>query len=91
MVDTKGESPVLLRKICVAASSASKFPRSKSVINRELRISNSALNLVEKKSSTPSPSLKHVKVIAVNSIFAARHLESQFDNNLAADNNKSLP
>ncbi|PPD76920.1 hypothetical protein GOBAR_DD26149 [Gossypium barbadense] len=46
MVDTKGESPTLLRKICVATSLASKFPRSKSVINREPGISNSPFNLV---------------------------------------------
>lgn len=37
MVDTKGESPALLRKSCVA-SSVSKFPRSRSVCEREPRI-----------------------------------------------------
>lgn len=43
MVDTKGESPALLRKSCVAPS-ASKFPRSKSVCEREPRIPNSPFN-----------------------------------------------
>lgn len=37
MTDSKGESPALLRKSCVA-SSASKFPRSRSVCEREPRI-----------------------------------------------------
>lgn len=43
MVDTKGESPALLRKSCVAPS-ASKFPRSKSVCEREPRIPISPFN-----------------------------------------------
>ena len=39
MTDSKGESsPALLRKSCVAPSSASKFPRSRSVCEREPRI-----------------------------------------------------
>lgn len=45
MMDTKGESPALLRKSCVAPST-SKFPRSKSVcIDREQRIPITPLNL----------------------------------------------
>ena len=44
MMDTKGESPALLRKSCVALSSASKFPRSKNVSDREPRIPISPLN-----------------------------------------------
>ncbi|KAG8498502.1 hypothetical protein CXB51_004904 [Gossypium anomalum] len=87
MMDTKGESPALLRKSCAAPSSASKFPRSKSVIDREPRIPNSPLisaPLQEKKSSTPPPSLKRGRVAA------AQQPESQLDNNSAIDNSKSL-
>lgn len=43
MVDTKGESPAFLRKSCVVPS-ASKFPRSKSVCEREPRIPISPFN-----------------------------------------------
>jgi hypothetical protein len=38
MVDNKGESPALLRKSCAAPSANFKFPRSKSVCEREARI-----------------------------------------------------
>ncbi|KAL1113480.1 hypothetical protein V6Z11_D02G192200 [Gossypium hirsutum] len=85
MMDTKGESPALLTKSCAAPSSASKFPRSKSVIDREPRIPNSPLisaPLQEKKSSTPPPSLKRGRVAA------AQQPESQLDNNSAIDNSK---
>ncbi|XWS68994.1 hypothetical protein CRYUN_Cryun04dG0141400 [Craigia yunnanensis] len=44
MMDTKGENSALLRKSCVAPSSASKFPRSKSVCDQEPRIPISPLN-----------------------------------------------
>lgn len=43
LVDTKGESPALLRKSCVAPS-ASKFPRSKSVCEREAKVPTSPFN-----------------------------------------------
>lgn len=43
MMDTKAESPALLRKSCVA-SSASKFPRSRSVCEREPKIPISPFN-----------------------------------------------
>ncbi|XP_031264705.1 uncharacterized protein LOC116123053 [Pistacia vera] len=63
MVDMKGESPALLRKSCVAPS-ASKFPRSKSVCEREPRIPVSPFNSAEKKSSTPPPNLRNARPIA---------------------------
>ncbi|CAK9154630.1 unnamed protein product, partial [Ilex paraguariensis] len=44
MVDLKGESPALLRKSCVTPS-ITKFPRSKSVCDREARIPRSPFNL----------------------------------------------
>ncbi|XVE92441.1 hypothetical protein REPUB_Repub01dG0097700 [Reevesia pubescens] len=103
MMDTKGESPALLRKSFVAPSSVSKFPRSKSVCNREPRIPISPLNSAEKKSSTPPPSLRRGRVVAAslnmggdvqnNSYpsFTAQQPQSQFDNNSAFDNSKSLP
>ncbi|KAH7570273.1 hypothetical protein JRO89_XS05G0079700 [Xanthoceras sorbifolium] len=73
MVDTKGESPGLLRKSCVVAPSASKFQRSKSVCEREPRIPISPFNssvennlcfLKEKKSSTPPPTLRNARATA---------------------------
>ncbi|KAF8407930.1 hypothetical protein HHK36_007070 [Tetracentron sinense] len=62
MVDSKGESPVLVRKSCVAPSSASKLPRSKSVCEREPRIPISPFNSAGKKSSTPPPRLRNTRV-----------------------------
>ncbi|XP_015894800.3 uncharacterized protein LOC107428728 [Ziziphus jujuba] len=61
MVETKGESPAALRKSC-AVPSALKFPRSKSVCEREPKISISPFNSAEKKSSTPPPRLRNPKV-----------------------------
>ncbi|KAL6959103.1 hypothetical protein U1Q18_046089 [Sarracenia purpurea var. burkii] len=61
MVDSKGESPGLVRKSC-AAPSMSKFPRSKSVSEREPRIPRSPFNTAEKKSWTPPPSLRNARV-----------------------------
>ncbi|KAL4364206.1 hypothetical protein GQ457_04G007270 [Hibiscus cannabinus] len=97
MMDTKGESPALLRKSCAAPSSASKFPRSKSVIDREPRIPICPLNstpLQEKKSSTPPPSSKRGRVASAsinNSSFATEQQQSQLDNNTSVlDNSKSL-
>ncbi|XP_061992141.1 uncharacterized protein LOC133710151 [Rosa rugosa] len=60
MGDVKGESP-LLRKSCVTPS-MSKFPRSKSVSDREPRIPISPFNQAEKKSSTPPPRLRNARV-----------------------------
>lgn len=53
MVDSKGESPLSVRKSCAVTSSASKFPRSKSVCEREQRIPKTPFNAAEKKNSTP--------------------------------------
>ncbi|KAL5759803.1 hypothetical protein ACOSP7_018313 [Xanthoceras sorbifolium] len=64
MVDARGESPGLLRKSCVVASSASKFQRSKSVCEREPRIPISPFNSSEKKSSTPPPTLRNARATA---------------------------
>ncbi|XWS22584.1 hypothetical protein CRYUN_Cryun29cG0048900 [Craigia yunnanensis] len=103
MMDTKGESPALLRKSCVAPCSASKFPRSKSVCDRKPRIPICPLNSAEKKSSTPPPSLRRGRVVAAslnmggdvqnssNPSVTAQQPESQFDNNSAFDNSKSQP
>ena len=44
LVDSKGESPALLRKSCAVPSSAVKFPRSRSVCEREPRIPISPFN-----------------------------------------------
>ncbi|KAM5566779.1 hypothetical protein ABKV19_015085 [Rosa sericea] len=60
MGDAKGESP-LLRKSCVTPS-MSKFPRSKSVSDREPKIPISPYNQAEKKSSTPPPRLRNARV-----------------------------
>ncbi|OMO52790.1 hypothetical protein COLO4_36966 [Corchorus olitorius] len=102
MMDTKGESPALLRKSCVAPSSASKFPRSKSVCDREPRIPISPLNSAEKKSSTPPPSLRRGREIAAslnmggdlqnnsNPTVTTQQPQFQFDNTSASDNSKSL-
>lgn len=61
-VDSRGESPLIMRKSCVTPSS--KFPRSKSVCEREPRIPKSPLNTAEMKSATPPPSLRNVKAPA---------------------------
>ncbi|KAK8512872.1 hypothetical protein V6N13_090384 [Hibiscus sabdariffa] len=71
----KLESPALLRKSCVAPSSESKFPRSKSVCHRQPRIPISPLNSSEKKSSTPPPCLSRGRHLATS-----LNAQSQFDN-----------
>ncbi|KAK8582859.1 hypothetical protein V6N13_069627 [Hibiscus sabdariffa] len=76
----KLESPALLRKSFVAPSSASKFPRSKSVCHRQPRIPISPLNSSEKKSSTPLPCLSRV-----------RHLATSLNPQSQFDNSESLP
>ncbi|KAK2977762.1 hypothetical protein RJ640_016151 [Escallonia rubra] len=63
LVESKGESPSLVRKSC-ATPSMSKFPRSKSVSDREQRIPKSPFNTAEKKSVTPPPSLRNARVVA---------------------------
>ncbi|PON59336.1 hypothetical protein PanWU01x14_160850 [Parasponia andersonii] len=62
MVDSKGGSPALLRKSCAVPSSAVKFPRSRSVCEREPGIPTSPFNSAEKKSSTPPPRLRNTRV-----------------------------
>ncbi|KAF6157363.1 hypothetical protein GIB67_004301 [Kingdonia uniflora] len=68
MVDfNKGESNV--RKSCaVPFSPMSKFPRSKSVTEREQRIPRTPLQTAEKKSSTPPPTLRNTRVVAYNNL-----------------------
>ncbi|KAF7112784.1 hypothetical protein RHSIM_RhsimUnG0193300 [Rhododendron simsii] len=65
MVESKGDStsPALVRKSCVTPS-VSKFPRSKSVCDREPRIPRSPYNTAEKKSVTPPPSLRNARAAA---------------------------
>lgn len=63
IVDSKGESPSLVRKSCFTPSSL-KFPRSKSVCEREQRIPKSPFNSAEKKSYTPPPSLPSTRAAA---------------------------
>ncbi|KAL8519038.1 hypothetical protein ACS0TY_010110 [Phlomoides rotata] len=58
MVEAKGESPSI-RKSCVFTPSSAKISRSKSVCDREQRISQSPFNTAEKKSSTPPPRLRN--------------------------------
>ncbi|KAJ4823303.1 hypothetical protein Tsubulata_026953 [Turnera subulata] len=60
---TKGESPANLRKSC-AVPSASKFPRSKSVCEREAKLPSSPFNSSEKKSATPPPNLRNARALA---------------------------
>ncbi|KAL4319620.1 hypothetical protein GQ457_18G021880 [Hibiscus cannabinus] len=76
----KLESPALLRKSCVAPSSESKFPRSKSVCHRQARIPISPLNSSEKKSSTPPPCLSR-----------GRHLATSLNPQSQLDNSEILP
>lgn len=61
MVDVRGESPSLVRKSCITPSIL-KFPRSKSVCEREPRIPRSPFNATDKKSTTPPPSLRNARV-----------------------------
>ncbi|GAB4839807.1 hypothetical protein Ancab_020517 [Ancistrocladus abbreviatus] len=56
-LESRGESPALVRKSC-ATSNMLKFPRSKSVSEREARIASTPAKSSEKKSSTPPPSLR---------------------------------
>ncbi|KAK4376860.1 hypothetical protein RND71_003156 [Anisodus tanguticus] len=67
LMEAKGESPSMVRKSC-ATPSMMKFPRSRSVTDRdrEQRIVNSPLNSAtqEKKSSTPPPSLRSARMAA---------------------------
>ncbi|XP_052184584.1 uncharacterized protein LOC127796471 [Diospyros lotus] len=63
MVDSKGDSPALMRKSCITPS-MSKLPRSKSVCDREPRIPRTPFNSSEKKSSTPPPCLRSARAAA---------------------------
>ncbi|KAH6826767.1 dicer-like protein [Perilla frutescens var. hirtella] len=56
--EAKGETP-LIRKSCVITPSTAKYARSKSVCDREQRVSKSPFNIAEKKSSTPPPTLRN--------------------------------
>ncbi|KAF8399262.1 hypothetical protein HHK36_015127 [Tetracentron sinense] len=67
MVNSKGENPESVRKSCIAPSSASKLPRSKSVCERQpsfFCIKASKEQKCEKKSSTPPPRLRNTRVTA---------------------------
>ncbi|WCJ38422.1 hypothetical protein M5689_019484 [Euphorbia peplus] len=91
LMDGKAESPVL-RKSCFV-SSASKFPRSKSVCEREARIPISPFNSSEKKSTTPPPravvSLKMgAETTQLNSSNSNSHLELQTQS--VSDNSASV-
>lgn len=64
MSDSKGESPALLRKSCVVASSNGKFSRSRSVSERDHRVPISPFNPAEKKGGTPPRRLRNARVAA---------------------------
>ncbi|CBI32148.3 unnamed protein product, partial [Vitis vinifera] len=93
-------SPAILRKSCVAHS-ASKFPRSKSVCDREPRIPRSPFNSAEKKSTTPPPSLRNPRL--ADSFSMAGNAQNSSDSrmmtlqqqsqpvNSVSNNNSSLP
>ncbi|KAF4366112.1 hypothetical protein F8388_014830 [Cannabis sativa] len=105
MLDSKGESPALLRKSCVVPSSNGKFPRSRSVCEREPRIPISPFNsavgtfsLKDIKSSTPPPRLRNTKIatqlnMAGESQNSSSNTKSsnqpQHVNNISPENNKS--
>ncbi|KAL1804436.1 hypothetical protein DCAR_0936084 [Daucus carota subsp. sativus] len=76
MVDAKGEkeSP-MLRRSCFTPSSL-KFPRSKSVCDREQRIPKSPFNSAEKKSLTPPPSLRSSRTVAAENVAANAQQQS---------------
>ncbi|KAG5062059.1 hypothetical protein JHK85_003242 [Glycine max] len=67
MSDAKAESPALLRKSCVVATSNSKFARSRSVSEREHRIPASPFKSAEKKFGTTPPRLRNARVITSSS------------------------
>ncbi|KAK4429839.1 hypothetical protein Salat_1284600 [Sesamum alatum] len=73
MVEAKGETP-LIRKSCAITPSTSKFSRSKSVCDREHRISKSTFNIAENKSSTPPPISRNVNT--ADSAIVAGNAES---------------
>ncbi|XP_073130809.1 uncharacterized protein [Henckelia pumila] len=66
LAEVKAETPVIRKSF--AFSSMSKFPRSKSVCDRDQKISMSPLNISEKKSSTPPPRLRNAIPAASPSI-----------------------
>ncbi|XP_041012105.1 uncharacterized protein LOC121255690 [Juglans microcarpa x Juglans regia] len=98
MVDAKGESPALLRKSCVVPS-PSKFPRSRSVCERDPKIPINPLNSAEKKTSTPAPRSRSAARVATslnmtgdaqNSGSKITQLQSE-SGNAAPDISTSLP
>ncbi|KAG9450004.1 hypothetical protein H6P81_009969 [Aristolochia fimbriata] len=62
MGEPRGESPIAVRKSCIAPSSASKILRSKSVSERDQRVPSTPINTSEKKSTTPPPRLRNARV-----------------------------
>ncbi|XP_068643496.1 uncharacterized protein [Aristolochia californica] len=63
MADLRGESPIAVRKSCIAPLSASRIPRSKSVCERDQRVPRTPINTsVGKKSTTPPPRLRNARV-----------------------------
>ncbi|MCL7024699.1 hypothetical protein MKW94_000385 [Papaver nudicaule] len=83
----RGESPIMVRRSCVAPSSTSKLPRSKSVCEREPRIPRSPFNPIEKRSTTPPPRLRRSTRIGTSINFAAdAHKSVNFNSvNIAGD------
>ncbi|XP_042498662.1 uncharacterized protein LOC122077015 [Macadamia integrifolia] len=61
MSDSKGESPLHVRKSCVTPFSASKVTRSKTPYEREPMIPKSLFNNTEKKSSTTPHRLRNIR------------------------------
>ncbi|KAG5050714.1 hypothetical protein GLYMA_02G034500v4 [Glycine max] len=105
MSDAKAESPALLRKSCVVATSNSKFARSRSVSEREHRIPASPFKSAEKKFGTTPPRLRNARVITSSSygdaqgqntdtsVSSSSQSQSQSTANSAFDNcnNLSIP
>ncbi|XP_028801821.1 uncharacterized protein LOC114756996 [Neltuma alba] len=87
MTDARAESPALLRKSCVA-SSASKFPRSRSVCGREPRIPITPFKSSGKKSTTPPPRLRSGDAENQNSNMTSQ-MQIQSTNSAFDDNNNS--
>ncbi|KAJ4974935.1 hypothetical protein NE237_008109 [Protea cynaroides] len=88
MSDSMGESPVLVRarespdpvrKSCVTPFSASKVTRSKSVCEPGPRIPKSLFNNTDKKSSTPPPRLRNMKVGASSNQSGEEQNNSNFN------------
>ncbi|XP_027152576.1 uncharacterized protein LOC113752695 [Coffea eugenioides] len=93
MMDSKGETPSLVRKSCFTPSML-KFPRSKSVCDREQRIPKSPFNSAEKKSSTPPPNLRNARQAAFPHVGGDAQkisVPAQSQSHDSASNSTSLP